>query len=178
MILGHDIAMEKGLIENLCERELDNPEGCGFDVRIGKIYKMKKDGGEGFLHIDKRKSHDYEFIAEFKEGESKKIKIEPGEIYVAETIEIINTPKGIFGRCYPRGNLFISGILVLGQKTDPGYKGTFSFVIINLSGKKFELELGSRIAQFVFHEVKGKTSDYRGQWQGGRAFIKEVEEQV
>lgn len=173
MILGHDLA--KDFIKNLSERDQENPEGCGFDVRIGKIYEMGE--GQGFLYIKTRKTPDYKLLGEFKQ-EGQKLKLKPGNIYVGETIEVIDTPKNVFGRFYPRHNLFKNGILVLGQKTDPGYKGTFSFVMINLSDREFELELGARIAQFVFHEVKGKTSEYRGQWQGGRIFTKEAEEQV
>jgi hypothetical protein len=39
MILGiqklHDLAESIGLVENLCEREMNNPEGAGFDLRMG-----------------------------------------------------------------------------------------------------------------------------------------------
>ena len=42
MILGItkllELVREKKLVENLCERELKNPEGAGFDLRIGEIY--------------------------------------------------------------------------------------------------------------------------------------------
>ncbi len=31
---------EHNLIENLSERELNNPEGSGFDLRVGQVHKM------------------------------------------------------------------------------------------------------------------------------------------
>lgn len=50
--------------------------------------------------------------------------------------------------------------------------------MINASGKPFELEMGARIANMVFHTVEGKTNLYAGRWQGGRVFIKEEEKQI
>lgn len=39
MILGinelHRLVKDKELVKNLCQRELNNPEGCGFDLRLG-----------------------------------------------------------------------------------------------------------------------------------------------
>jgi hypothetical protein len=41
MILGikelHRLVDEQKLVENLCEREQNNPEGAGFDLRMGEI---------------------------------------------------------------------------------------------------------------------------------------------
>jgi deoxycytidine triphosphate deaminase len=176
MILGYDEVIKLGLVKNLCKREIENPEGCGIDVRIGKIHEISE--GRGFLGIEERKTPTYELVASYEEGKKKVLSLKPGRIYIGETIEEIDTPKNIFGRFYPRHTLFKNGILVLGQKTDPGYKGKFSFVMINLSDREFKLELGSRIAMFVFHEIRGRTFSYRGQWKGGRAFIERKEKQV
>ncbi len=45
MILGVSeilrLVREKKLVENLSERELTNPEGAGFDFRIGALYRVK-----------------------------------------------------------------------------------------------------------------------------------------
>jgi len=45
MILGVDRLLElvktEKLVENLSERELTNPEGAGFDLRLGEIYELK-----------------------------------------------------------------------------------------------------------------------------------------
>lgn len=175
MILGLDIVKKLGLIENLCERELDNPEGCGLDVRIGKLWEAVDDS-DGFLHIDQRKTPDYKLAAEYKSGETVRFKLQPGKIYVAETIEKMNTPLNIFGRFHPRHTLYKSGVLVFGQKSDPGYRGAFTFVLIPL--RPFQIEMGARVAQMVWHEVKGRAEQYRGQWQGGRAWIERPEQQV
>jgi dUTP pyrophosphatase len=180
MILGVDKVLEliktQNLVEGLDEKDI-NFEGCGVDLRVGKIYEFE--GSEkGFLHIENRKSPNYKLIAEYKESESRKINFEPGKLYRIQTIESVNVPSNIFARFYPRGNLFAAGIIVLGQKAEAGYKGTMQFTFINISKIPFEIEMGARICQVVFHETKGKTYNYKGQWQGGRAFIEKEEKQT
>ncbi|MFH0929338.1 MAG: hypothetical protein V1818_03210 [Candidatus Aenigmatarchaeota archaeon] len=179
MILGIDkvleLIKEKNLIEGL-DTENQNFEGCGVDIRIGDIYEMEE--GDGFLHIETRKSPNFKLLAKFADTGPVKIKLKPGKTYSATTIEKINTPKDLVGWFIPRGTLYKCGIVVQGIKTDPGYCGKFSFIMTNTSSNNFEIELGARIASMVFHRVDGKANTYKGQWQGGRAFIAEEEKQV
>jgi deoxycytidine triphosphate deaminase len=179
MILGIDKVLElirtKNLVEGLDEKNI-NFEGCGVDLRIGEIYEMGEE--EGFLHIETRKTPKYKLIGRFEKNKTNRVKLEPGKVYVATTIEKINTPENIFGWFIPRQTLYKCGIIVQGIRTDPGYSGNFSFVMMNVSKKDFELEMGARIANMVFHKVEGRTKSYKGQWQGGRAFIEKEEKQV
>ena len=50
MVLGPQLLLqlvkEKKLVEGLSERELTNPEGAGFDLRLGGVYK---NSGESFF---------------------------------------------------------------------------------------------------------------------------------
>jgi len=179
MILGVDKVLEliktQNLIEGLDEDEI-NFEGCGVDLRIGEVYEMADD--EGFLHIETRKTPNFKLIAKFDKNKSIKVKLEPGKTYSVTTVEKINTPEDLFGWFIPRSTLYKNGIIVQGIRTDPGYKGKFSFVLTNVSKKPFEIEMGVRIANMVFHKVEGRTNLYKGQWQGGRAFIKKEEKQI
>jgi len=179
MILGIDKVLEliksKKLIEGLDKKEI-NFEGCGVDLRIGEIYEMTD--SEGFLHIETRKTPNFKLIAKYKKGNSTKVKLKPEKTYSAMTVETINTPENLFGWFIPRTTLYKCGIIVQGIRTDPGYKGKFSFVLINTSNKDFEIEMGARIANIVFHKVEGKAKLYKGQWQGGRAFISKAEKQI
>jgi deoxycytidine triphosphate deaminase len=175
-ILGIDKIKELKLVENLSKRELENPEGCAVEVRAGEIYEMVE--GKGFLGVETRKTPSYKLVGKHEEGEKKVIVLEPGKFYSVKTIEKVNVPLKGFARFYPRSTLFRSGIVVSGQYAAPGYKGNFNFGLINVSKNNFELELGARIAAVVFHEVKGETSAYRGQWQGGRVFVDKEEKHV
>jgi deoxycytidine triphosphate deaminase len=162
MILGIDIVKNLGLIENLCERELKNPEGAGFDVRVDEVFKIKN---YGFLGLEERKTPDIEPVADSK---NKEYYLKPGEYVLIKTMERLNLPENIVALTFPRSTLQRCGILLLATQTSPGYKGELVFGLKNLSEENFKLELGSRIAHVMFFEVKGETSQYKGQWQGGR----------
>jgi deoxycytidine triphosphate deaminase len=179
MILGVDKVLEliknQNLIEGLDEDNI-NFEGCGVDLRIGEVYEMGD--GEGFLRIETRKTPDFKLIAKYDSKKAAMAVLEPGKTYSATTVETINTPQDLLGWFVPRSTLYKCGIIVQGVRTDPGYKGKFSFVMTNTSKKPLEIEMGARIANMIFHKVEGKTNPYIGQWQGGRAFIKDEEKQT
>ncbi|MBW2996399.1 hypothetical protein KY332_03805 [Candidatus Woesearchaeota archaeon] len=179
MVLGVDklleMVKEKKLVENLCDRELDNPEGAGFDLRISELYKVV---GDGFLGIEERKTPEMELVAKFEEGKKTEVVIKPGEYYVLQTMEKVNLPKDMIGLFRPRATLFRFGVTLFTGKVDPGYCGPLNFGIMNNGNTDFRLEMGARIAFAIFHKVDGKTGLYRGQWQGGRVTTEAKEKQV
>lgn len=163
------------LIENLSERE-KNPEGVGFDIRLGEVYTIE---GNGFLGVEERKTPDAKKIADIKTD--KRIVIRPGEFYLFKTIEKISLPSGrihvedgwppmlMMANIHPRSTLQRCGLFLRATKTDPGYSGELTFAISNLGPSDVTLELGARIANLVFHGVIGGLSRaYEGQWKGGR----------
>ena len=167
-ITGRNIGNGDGLVE---------VEGAAIDVRVGEVWQMKRTG-KGYLYKETRKSKEYDVIAKYKIGKSIKAVIKPGEFYQFKTIEKIHVPDYAVARFIARYNLLVNGIFVLGYKADPGFEGEFVFPVVNLSTTDFEIELGARVAQFEFHEIKGKINSYRGQWKNGRVYIKKEEKQV
>ena len=179
MVLGieilHKLVKEKKLIENLSERELNNPEGAGFDLRIGEIYKIK---GEGFLGVTERETPEMELIAKFNERKSQKILLEPKTYYALKTVEDVNMPENILAMMTARSTLFRSGVSIFGGQVPPGYKGGLTMGIYNFRDEIFNLEMGSRIVHIMFFQVEGEGNLYRGQWQGGRVTTENKETQV
>lgn len=188
MVLGIDEVLKRikkdGLIENLGNRDLDNPEGVGMDLRLGAVHKIieggafiEADGEEG---LGKRKGVKTEIVAQFSEDThiQHEVIIKQGEYYLVSTLEIINTPSDLMPVIYPRTSLFRAGLLLLNSKTDPGYKGTLTMGLKNLSEFEVKLQIGARICNVVFFKIEGKTVSYRGQHQGGRVSPQEAEQQV
>ena len=179
MILGIDkllkLVKTKKLVENLSKRELKNPEGVGFDLRIGELYKVK---GEGFLGEEERKTPKIELAARYDKKKKKKVILQPKIYYLMKTLERLNMPENLLALFTPRSTLYRSGIYIFGGQTAPGYRGELTTGIYNFSNKRFELEMGSRVIHLMFFEVKGKSSLYRGQWQGGRTTTKKKEKQI
>ncbi|MBI2597159.1 hypothetical protein HYW41_03320 [Candidatus Daviesbacteria bacterium] len=167
------------LIENLSNRELKNPEGIGIDLRLGAVYKITAGGAFIEAGLGKRKGVTTELVAQFKKkGRQKKITIKPGDYYLVSTLETINTPKDLMPVIFPRTSLFRAGLFLLNSKTDPGYKGSLTMGLKNLSEFEVKLQLGARICNVVFFKIDGKTNPYRGQHQGGRISPENVEQQV
>nr|AIA16664.1 dUTPase [uncultured bacterium] len=167
-IIGNrDFGEGEGLVE---------PEGAAIDIRIGEIWEMLPET-EAFLKKKTRKSREYKKVAEFIPGQDDSFTLQPNIYYQLTSVEDFTMPADLVGRFIGRYNLLVNGIMILGYKMDPGYKGKISVPIVNLSGVPFELELGCRYSQSEFHRIDGESVKYRGQW-GTRTFIAEEEIQV
>ncbi|KKW09118.1 MAG: Deoxycytidine deaminase [Parcubacteria group bacterium GW2011_GWA1_49_26] len=162
MVLGiaelQRLVKEKNLVENLSERELKNPEGAGFDLRIGELYEVS---GKGFLGIAERETPTMDLIAKYEDGKKHIVVLKPQKYYVMKTVEDVNMPENILAIMTPRS-----------------YKGGLNMGICNFRDEDFELEMGARVVHIMFFEVKGEGNLYRGQWQGGRVTTDQRETQV
>lgn len=179
MVLGikelHQLVKEKNLVTNLSKRELENPEGAGFDLRAGEIYEIS---GQGFLGVKERETPEVKLMGEFKEGKSSEIILKPQTYYIIKTAEEVNMPENLLGIMTPRSTLFRSGVYIFGGQVPPGYKGGLSMGMYNFRDQEFKLEMGARVVHIMFFEVKGESNLYRGQWQGGRVTTDKKETQI
>jgi deoxycytidine triphosphate deaminase len=179
MILGidklHQMVKESKLVENLCDRELNSPEGAGFDLRIKQLFKITS---AGYLGEVEREASGTELIADYKKGETTTVVLQPGEHYLMNTIENVNTPDNIVIRFRPRITLFRSGVHIVTGSCAPGYSGNLFFALHNMGKFPFKLELGARVVHATFHKVEGSSNLYKGQWQGGRVTTDGKETQI
>ncbi|MAG02000.1 dCTP deaminase [Candidatus Pacearchaeota archaeon] len=155
---------ENRLVEDLSERELENPEGSGFDLRLGEIFKIKD--GDSFLGVTERFTPEVESIARIEDH--KDIIIKPGDYFLVKTIEKVNLPDNIAAIFRPRSTLQRSGIALFTATANPGYRGELTFGLKNMGNNDFKIELGTRFVHIVFFDTSENVSAYRGQWQGGR----------
>ncbi len=159
-----ELVKEKNLVENLCERELENPEGAGFDLRVGEVFVVE--GGEAFLGESDRHTPRVGSIARYKE--QKDVVLKPGDFVLVKTMEKVNLPENIAGIFRPRSTLLRCGIILSTATASPGYSGELTFGMKNTGKNDFRLEMGARIAHILFFRTSENISSYRGQWQGGR----------
>lgn len=179
MILGVDrllkLVKTKKLVENLSERELANPEGAGFDLRLGEIYRLN---GKSFLGVEDRKTPEVKLLKKYDPKKKSSFVFKQGSFYLIKTVEKVNTPKNLTILFTPRTTIFRSGVMIFTAACSPGYCGELTFAIANLGPCEVEIELGARIAHAIFFQIKGETNLYRGQWQGGRVTTSKKEKQV
>lgn len=172
MILGikklHELVDKIKLVENLCEREMKNPEGAGFDLRMGEVYELE---GDGFLGVEERHTPEAKLIAKFEEGKNESencFVFEPGKYYLIKTMEKVNLPVDLSGIIFPRTTMFRSGLGLFNGIVQPGYCGELTFGVCNLGKSNIKISFGARVVHITFHQVDGEGNQYRGQWQGGR----------
>ena len=179
MILGPKRLLElvktKKLVVGLSERELTNPEGAGFDLRLGEVYKIS---GNAFLGEIERKTPDITLVKKYEEGKKTQIVIKPGDFYLGVTMEEVNTPKNLTINFKPRTTTFRSGLFLRTGNVAPGYCGKLTFAMKNEGPADITIEMGARIVNAQWEEVLGGGSMYRGQWQGGRVSATKKEKQV
>ncbi|MCL5746669.1 MAG: 2'-deoxycytidine 5'-triphosphate deaminase [Patescibacteria group bacterium] len=191
MVLGPKQLLElvktQKLVEGLSERELTNPEGAGFDLRLGEVYKI---AGKAFLGITERHTADISLVAKYQsqkstlrlrsgqEVKSQKITIKPGDFFLVKTIESVNMPQNLTASITPRSTTYRSGLFLRSGNVPPGYCGGLIFGLKNEGSVTVEIEMGARFVHIQFSEVKGGGNLYRGQWQGGRVTARKKEKQV
>jgi deoxycytidine triphosphate deaminase len=179
MILGPkkllQLVKTKKLVEGLSERELTNPEGAGFDLRLGEVYKVS---GGAFLGETHRKTAEIELVKKYDHKKTYSLKIKPGDFYLVKTIETVNMPQNLTASITPRSTTYRSGLFLRTGNVPPGYCGGLIFGLKNEGPVTVEIEMGARFVHIQFSEVKGGGSMYRGQWQGGRVTAKSRERQV
>lgn len=182
MILGiktlHELVKKNNLVENLCDREKNNPEGAGFDLRMSEVYELE---GDGFLGVEERDTPNVKLVAKNDETKSERensFTFEPGKYYLIKTMEKVNLPTTVSGIIFPRTTLFRSGLGLFNGIVQPGYSGELTFGICNLGKSNITVSLGARVVHITFHEVLGEGNQYRGQWQGGRVATERMETQV
>jgi len=163
VVIGYDKILElidkKKLIENV---DKNNVQPSGVDLRVKVVYRLKNGG---YLWIKNRQTPNVEIVSD-KVGD--KIVLEQNEFVLVETMEKVNMPKDLLALVLPRSSLFRCGVSLHTAVVDPGFIGTLTFGMKNLSDHTFELEIGSKIGQIVFEEVKGNDKLYNGKYQGGK----------
>lgn len=182
MLLSHTDIQK--IVKGLSQRELENPEGSGVDMRLGEVHKLA--GGEAFIEADgpsglgKRSMFETELVAAYKPdaSEQKKVVLQPGDYYLVKTVESIDTPLDVVSDFRPRSTLYRSGLVLVCSVGSPGYKGELIFGLYNAGPRQVTLQMGARICTALFHRTEGEGIAYRGQNQGGRVTAAGTEQQI
>ena len=163
------------LIKHLSQRDLESPEGAGFDLRVGEIYRL---GSSGFLGITHRETGAIDLLGRYEEGKTQELKLASRHFYLVKLIEEISLDPDMLGIFHPRSSLFRSGVIMQTSVHPPGYSGAPTFGLYVAGDYPFSLELGARIVHINILRVEGGSMPYRGQWQGGRVTTKAREKQI
>ena len=191
MILAHPSEFVRGLDE----RELTNPEGAGFDLRVDRLWTLSTVDAEylsiaehpgaevpGSLTVETRRTP---LAQEYHTGpigwagpDDGYYYLVSGRYYLITTLEEVQVPEDALGLIWPRTTLMRSGVTLETGVVNPGYHGRLTMGIHHHGPGLFRLQPGARFCHILFFGVMGATGAYRGQWQGGRISQPEDEVQV
>lgn len=182
MVVSHKEVVK--IVQNLGQRDLENPEGATVDLRLGTVYKIA--GGKAYIEADtkagqgRRSGFETEAVCAYKEDSDSQdtLTIQPGEYYLVKTIETVDIPLDIMADFRTRSTLFRAGLSLLTTVGSPGYKGELIFGLANLGPEPVDLQMGARICQAAFIRLESEGVAYRGQNQGGRVTAAGAEQQV
>jgi dUTP pyrophosphatase len=79
--------------------------------------------------------------------------LEQGEPYMFKLGFSTEFPAGWVGLVQDRSSMGYKGVRVLGGVMDPGYRGEWGVILVNLTNKEIVIQPGDRIAQVVFKPI-------------------------
>jgi deoxycytidine triphosphate deaminase len=187
MNLSRDVVkqliLDKGLVTNFADVD-EQLTANGFDVRVAAVVEIV-DGGK--LAVKKENNRPPKlgraFVLKGFEDRLKgydisekivvnEVKLEANRPYFTITCEEVNMPEDLMFHIVPRSSLFrFTQSLLHASVTEAGYRGYLAFMLVPLLNS--EIELGTRFAQFVFSELKGKAHYEQQKFtnqQGGKLF--------
>lgn len=167
-----DLTHSQSPILNLSEREIKNPEGVGFDLRLSAVHVLY---GQGALLVNTRKTPKANLLDHDSDGVYT---LKPKIWYLVTTIETVNLPINMAAMVFPRSTLFRSGVELHTSVTPPGYEGPLTFGLSVSSDEGFKIQKGARFCHLVLMEVAEGSTKYRGQWNYGRIDSPNEERQV
>lgn len=167
-----DVKQRRVPILNLSDRELMNPEGVGFDLRLSGVHTLH---GKGSLLLETRKTPK---AIPLIPGPGGIFTLQPNRWYLVTTMETMNLPDNMAAVIFPRSTLFRSGVELHTSITPPGYEGSLTFGLTVSHEDGFEIAQGARFCHLVLMQVRKGATKYRGQWNKGRIDSPDEEGQV
>jgi len=151
-----ELVKKENLIENFSPECLSS---AGYDLRAERIYKLKSSGFIG---------NETQINSKVEEVVFWEYVVKPGEYILIETMEKVNMPENLAARILPRSSIFRLGCSLITALVDPGFEGTLTMGLKNLSLREFKFQKGAKIAQIIFEEISGEVKLYDGRYQGGK----------
>lgn len=89
----------------------------------------------------------------------------PQGAYLVDFNETVKVPLDCMASLFPRSSLWRSGVGIESGLVDSGYEGAMGALMHVKNPHGVVLYRGAKLAQIVFHEMKGEVEGYRGLYQ-------------
>lgn len=143
---------------------------ASVDIRLGssiiipkKVYAERQDvTDEKNIRLTEQRLYDRTTLRYHT-----KFMLHPNQLILGVTFEYISLPRDIFCVIMSRSSWGRLGLVVAtAAAVQPGYKGSLTLELANLSESPIALYPGLPVGQLVFHDVpsKGKMAEYKGRY--------------
>jgi len=156
---------ENQIFEMIKPFDVENVNPASIDLRwSGKVTKMKPNGSWGEIF------------------DLNSVIIEPNGFYLMDTLEFIQVPPNIVGKLFLKSTFARMGMEHSHACFfDPGFHGTATLEISNISPASFKIKRGQRICQMSFEETscfpdklyEQRSGHYQGQKEPTKAWSQE-----
>lgn len=128
-----------------------NIQPSSYDIRLSNEFRVFKSVHKPY--IDVRDKNTQEITELITVDDEQGIILHPGEFLLASSIEYFEFPDNIVGQLEGRSSLGRLGLIVHSTAGyfDPGFKGTATLEVTNLSRMPVKVYPKIRIGQFVFY---------------------------
>ena len=166
---------EGELVRGLAQREIENPEGAGFDLRLDFASQVVDDA---YLGVDKRYTGEADRLPPKLDDGAPHYMLYPGDYVLLTTSDEVEFPLDMVGLLWPRTTMFRSGAVLSTGVISPGYRGVVTVGCFIAGRTSLRLEVGARFLHLVVMGLDQAGYMYRGQWQDGRVYTPAPEVQV
>lgn len=148
-----------------------NIQPASYDLKLATKVRVFRNHSAGF--VDVKKPVDITEIIDMKKGGS--FIVHPGEFILGATEEYVTLPNDVAATLEGRSSIGRLGLIVHATAgfIDPGFSGTITLEITNLSRLPIKIYAGMRISQLAFYQMsspvrnpygsKALKSKYQGQ---------------
>ncbi len=153
--------LEQGIL-GIEPLEQDQIQPASVDIRLGNSFRIVEDSPRGIITFDDAIS--------YKEIETDKYLLLPGQFVLATTMEYVKLPDDLTAFVEGRSSLGRMGLFIQNAGwVDPGFEGEITLELYNANRCAIELQAGRRVGQLVFAKMDQKAlNPYRGKYQGQR----------
>lgn len=116
----------------------------GYDARLSHKFKLFRPSYDSVIDVKNPTS------VYFEEIEAERFVLPPHSYVLAETVERFSIPKDVLALCIGKSTYTRAGFLINVTPLEPGWRGTVTLEIGNLTSVPAVLYSGEGVCQFLF----------------------------
>lgn len=94
--------------------------------------------------------------------------------FLGSTMDRLALPTDVMGRIAGRSTFAREGLVVhlTAGVIDPGWEGCLTLEVVNFNFHDVDVEVGERVGQVIFEELKGESAGYDGDYAGADGHVR------